>query len=145
MLSLLPNFGRLFQTHWYASCHHSGLSPRGRWTKRAYESNSGSRAPLPSPNGCPVSEWDEILLNTNYDLNTDTSAGTGYFLILLLYGVHLRSEIDPLSVPAQYGDVEEFIQNRRRIRQDATENTKPAQARMAVSMLSTRKLRTQTR
>ena len=64
-------------------------------------------------------------------LKTATSAGTGYSPFLLSYDVHPRSEIDPMSAPAQYEDVEEFIQSRRRIRQDTIENIKIAQARMA--------------
>jgi|ERR1700728_1423170 hypothetical protein len=63
-------------------------------------------------------------------LHTAASAGTGYSPFLSLCGVHPRPEIDSLSAPAQYGDIEEFIQNRWRIRRDDTENTKHKLARL---------------
>jgi hypothetical protein len=78
----------------------------------------------------PISEWDELLPDSEYALNTSTSAATGYSPFLLLYGIHPRPEIDPSSAPARYEDVEEFLQDRRRIREDAAENIKLAQARM---------------
>ncbi|RMZ86659.1 hypothetical protein DV736_g6115, partial [Chaetothyriales sp. CBS 134916] len=77
-----------------------------------------------------TSDWDEILPDTEYALNTLTNASTGYSPFLLLYGVHPREE---LAVQEDSNEgVDDFLDQRRRIRRDAEDTLKLAQARMAI-------------
>jgi hypothetical protein len=48
-------------------------------------------------NGRPVSEWNKLLPDIKYALNTAFNVSTGYSLFLLLYGIYLRLEIDSSS------------------------------------------------
>jgi len=77
-----------------------------------------------------LSEWDELLPEVEYALNTSVNATTGYTPFFLLYGVHPRSEIN--SASASCNDAEQFFQDRRQIREDAYEAIRLAQARMAI-------------
>ena len=84
-------------------------------------------------NARPVSEWDELLPDVEYALNTSESATTGLSPFLLLYGVEPRSEFDPSnSQPSDFAPAEDFLQDRRQIRRDAADSIKLAQARMEV-------------
>ena len=57
-----------------------------------------------------LSDWNELLPDTEYALNISPNVITGAFLYLLLYGVHPRSEIDLNS--AINTDAEQFFQDR---------------------------------
>jgi hypothetical protein len=74
-------------------------------------------------------EWDELLPDVEYALNTSTNATTGMTPFLMLYGVHPRSDINPS--PAENPGAEKFFQDRRRIREEAADTLKVAQAKMA--------------
>lgn len=76
-----------------------------------------------------ISDWDELLPDTEYALNTSVNASTGHTPFFLLYGVHPRTEVGPPT--ADCPEAEEFFQNRQRIREEASDTLKAAQARMA--------------
>lgn len=76
-----------------------------------------------------ISEWDELLPDTEYALNTFVNASTGYSPFHLLYGVPPRSEISPDRT--QCPEADEFMEYRQQIRKEAADNLKAAQARMA--------------
>jgi hypothetical protein len=62
-----------------------------------------------------LSDWDELLLDTEYALNISSNITTKAFFYLLFYGVHPRSEIN-LNLIINT-DAEQFFQDRRKIRE----------------------------
>jgi hypothetical protein len=54
---------------------------------------------IDASNGRPVSEWDKLLPDIEYALNTAFNISTGYSLFLLLYGIYSRLEIDLFFAP----------------------------------------------
>ena len=79
--------------------------------------------------GKALAEWNNLIAEISYAINTSTSRSTGYTPFLLQYGVHPRSDINP--TPAENPGAEEFFQERRQIREEAADALKFAQARMA--------------
>lgn len=83
--------------------------------------------------GKAVSEWDELLPDTEYALNTSINVSTGESPFHLLYGVYPRNENSAASTNSnlQSPEADEFIQYRKQIREEAIDTLKAAQARMA--------------
>ncbi|RMZ85683.1 hypothetical protein DV736_g6568, partial [Chaetothyriales sp. CBS 134916] len=83
-----------------------------------------------------TSDWDDILPEVEYTMNTLTNASTGYSPFYLLYGVHLRDDVaQEVSYEgrAREGDrgiqtVDDFTVYRQQIRKDAADALKLAQA-----------------
>lgn len=78
-----------------------------------------------------LSDWDELLPDTEFTLNTSVNATTGISPFALLYGVHLRDgtllyETIPEAHPAEL-----FRKDRQAIRDQAADAMKLAQAKMA--------------
>jgi hypothetical protein len=75
-------------------------------------------------------EWDELLPDTQFILNTSPNASTGYTPFQLLYGVRPRDGTAAMmeSVPDESAD--EFCKTRQQIRDDASDSLRLAQAIM---------------
>ena len=78
-----------------------------------------------------VTDWDELLPDVEFALNTSISATTGQSPFFLLYGIHPRSPTPMLVSTDTPDDAEQFSQDRQSIRQEAADAIKLAQARIA--------------
>lgn len=76
-----------------------------------------------------VTDWDELLPDVEFALNTSTSATTGQSPFYLLYGVLPRSHLP--TNDSEPSDADQFAEDRQRIREEAGDAVKLAQARMA--------------
>ena len=79
-----------------------------------------------SRNARATTEWDELLPDVEYALNTSTNASTGKTPFVLQYGVEPRSDVNPSSQPSDFILAEEFIQERKAIRDEAVDSWKAA-------------------
>ena len=75
------------------------------------------------------SEWDELLPEIEYALNTSPNQSTGTTPFQLMYGIPPRDEIAPQTTDVP--EAEHFFNERKQIREDALDRIKLAQARMA--------------
>ena len=74
-------------------------------------------------------EWDDLLPEITYALNTFKNRSTGQTPFTLHYGTEARSTINPQL--SQQKPANDFLEHRQRIRQDALDSLAFSQARMA--------------
>ena len=79
-------------------------------------------------NNKSISEWDELLPDVSYALNTAVNAATRKSPFELLYGFPPRDGIDP--TPSESMEADQFTETRRQIREEAADNMELAKVRM---------------
>jgi len=77
-----------------------------------------------------LSEWDELIPDTEFAINTAESATTGYSPFFLLYGTHPRDGTTLTGEPTDR-TAEQFREDRRLNRALASDHIRLAQAKMA--------------